>query len=292
MRRPRWAVVAEGTDGVAGHGGQDPEGTPVTSLPITARARRTRHRPTASAAGRDAASAAGRDAVRAIVPLALGVLPFATVLGVALSVEPVPAGAAVAATGVLYAGSAQLAAMTALGDGAGVLAAVAVATLLNARFLLYGAALAGRFAHQPAWFRWLGPAVIVDQTYAAATTVDPPGGPAFRRFWLTAASVLAGVYLSGVVVGIAIGSVIPAHPAWSMAVPCTLIALLAPRLVERRVWRVAGVAAVVALAARGLPAGLGIVLAIAIGMACAPRPASEHTDDAADDADDAEEVDR
>jgi predicted branched-subunit amino acid permease len=288
MRRPRWAVVAEGTDGVAGHGGQDPEGTPVTSLPVTARPEPARRRSTA-------VSAAGRDAVRAIVPLALGVLPFATVLGVALSVEPVPAGAAVAATGALYAGSAQLAAMTAFGDGAGVLAAVALATLLNARFLLYGAALAGRFANQPAWFRWLGPAVIVDQTYAATTTVDPQGGPVFRRFWLTAAGVLAGVYLSGVTVGIAIGAAIPPHPAWSMAVPCTFIALLAPRLAEHRTWRIAGVAALVALAARGLPAGLGIVLAIAVGMACAPRPTSEHTDDADDDAasaDDAEEVDR
>jgi predicted branched-subunit amino acid permease len=254
----------------------------VTSLPITARAEPTRRRSTAVAA-------AGRDAVRAIVPLALGVLPFGTLLGVALSVEPVPAGAAVAATGALYAGSAQLTAMTALGDGAGVLAAVALATLLNARFLLYGAALAGRFAQQPAWFRWLGPAVIVDQTYAAVTTVDPQGGPVFRRFWLTAAGVLGGVYLSGVTVGIAIGSVIPPHPAWSMAVPCTFIALLTPRLAERRTLRVAGVAAVVALAARGLPAGLGIVLAIAVGMACARRPASQHT---GDDATDPEEVDR
>ncbi|MFA9432542.1 AzlC family ABC transporter permease [Egicoccus sp. AB-alg2] len=214
-------------------------------------------------------------AARDILPVALAVLPFATVLGVALGALAVPAGPALVASGLVYAGSAQLAAMTALDEGVVLLGAVGVATLINARLLLYGAAMAGRFAGQPTWFRWLGPLVLVDQTYATASAGAPDEPSSFRRYWLTAGAVLGVIYLTGIGLGMGLGAVVPPHPALGMAVPCTFLALLAPKFTDPRARRVALVAAGVAVAGRALPAGLGIVLAIMVGVAAAPRHEKE-----------------
>ena len=53
-------------------------------------------------------------------------------------------------------------------------AVVGTALVVNARHLMYSAALAPTFQSQPRWFRWLGPYLLIDQLFAL-TTVRPEG---------------------------------------------------------------------------------------------------------------------
>jgi branched chain amino acid efflux pump len=54
---------------------------------------------------------------------------------------------------------------------------------VNARLLLYSAALGDRFRAQPAPFRWLAPHFIIDQTYLMADARPALAGRDFRRYW-------------------------------------------------------------------------------------------------------------
>ena len=83
----------------------------------------------------------------------------------------------------IYGGSAQLAAVTLLDRGLGLLAVVLTTAVVNARLLLYSAALGDRFRSQPRLFRWLAPHFIIDQTYLMALSRPTLEGTGFRRYW-------------------------------------------------------------------------------------------------------------
>src|SRR4051812_19144878 len=107
-----------------------------------------------------------RAALRDLAPVALGLAPFAVLIGVTGVRSGVGGGTGVLSSVALLGGSAQLTALTMLADGASPLAVVAAVALVNARFLLYAAALEPAFRDQPRWFRWLAPHFVVDPTYA------------------------------------------------------------------------------------------------------------------------------
>src|SRR3712207_2625048 len=104
-------------------------------------------------------------AVRDTIPVVVSVVPFALVVGAATAQVGVPLVPGLVATGLMFSGGAHYAALDLLASGAGVLTVLATIALVNARMLLYSAALEPRFRRQPIWFRWLGPGLIVDQTY-------------------------------------------------------------------------------------------------------------------------------
>ena len=76
-------------------------------------------------------------------------MPFGLFLGVTLTAYGEHPLAVLAGAAMVYGGNAQLATSTVLHAGAGVLAAVLAGVVVSARMLLYGAALADRFANQP-----------------------------------------------------------------------------------------------------------------------------------------------
>jgi predicted branched-subunit amino acid permease len=210
-----------------------------------------------------------RQAVRDILPVVVGLVPFAAVIGVTIARSSVvPAWAGLLATPLLYAGSAQLAALSLLDGGSGLTTVLLTVAIVNGRLSLYGAALEPRFRGQPAWFRWLAPHTLVDQTYALASACPDLLEPArFRRYWLTAGIVLGVVWTGVIALVVLAGPVVPTDPALGFAATAVFVGLLAPRLRARAARRPAVVAAVVALAASPLPSGLGVLLAAAAGVA-------------------------
>lgn len=226
-----------------------------------------------------------RRAARDILPLAAAVVPFGTVVGVTLEHAGLTGPAALTGTALLYAGSAQLATLSVLIAGGGPLGAVLAGAIVNSRMLLYSAGLSGRFRHQPTWFRWLAPLTTVEQTFALATEVDGLDQHGFRQYWVTIGAVLGGIWLAAVSVGMSLGSVLPDHNPMEVAAPATMVALLMPHVADRRMRRVALVAAVIAVAGRLLPGGTGLVVAIVIGLVVAGPSATTHSDDAASPAD-------
>jgi predicted branched-subunit amino acid permease len=208
-----------------------------------------------------------RAAVRDVAPIALSLLPFATILGVTIGHSTVvPTWVGLLSGPLLFAGSAQLAALTLLDSGAGPVAVVATVLVVNARLAMYGAALAPRFRDQPAWFRWLGPHYLVDQTYALVDARPALTGDGFRRYWLTAGAVLAVGWLTPMVAGALGGDLLPGRSALDFAAPAVLVALLVPRLRTRRARFPALLAAVVAVVASGLPYGLGVLAGAIVGL--------------------------
>jgi predicted branched-subunit amino acid permease len=208
-----------------------------------------------------------RAAARDMAPIALSLLPFAAILGVTIGrSEVVPTWLGLLSGLLLFAGSAQLATLTLLDSGAGPLAVVVTVLVVNARLTMYGAAIAPRFHGQPAWFRWFGPHYLVDQTYALVDARPTLTGEAFRRYWLTAGTVLAVGWLTPMAAGALGGDLVPGRSALDFAAPAVLVALLVPRLRTRRARRPALVAAIVAVAASGLPYGLGILAGAVVGL--------------------------
>jgi predicted branched-subunit amino acid permease len=123
--------------------------------------------------------------------------------------------------------------MSQLDNGATVLAAALAAVLVNARFVVYGAALAHRFSGQPAWFRRLGPWFVVDQTYALVADGAPESNDQFRRFYLGAAVFLFCVWSGSVAAGIIMGPVLPAWLPLEFVLPAMFVALVVPGLQRR-----------------------------------------------------------
>jgi predicted branched-subunit amino acid permease len=210
----------------------------------------------------------GRDGVVAMAPLVLAFAPFALVIGssVASLDDPV---AGWAGSWLIFGGSAHLAAVHGLLDGAPVLA-VLTGLLVQVRLLVYGASVAPRWREQPRWFRAVAPALLIDPTWALADRHDQPDRSLVeqRRFFLAAGLTLGVAWSAMIAAGAVIGDRLP-DVGLDLAAPLCLLALVGVRLRERRHRWAAISAAVVALVTSGWAAGTGMVVAIGAGCVAA-----------------------
>ncbi|GAA4904060.1 putative branched-subunit amino acid permease [Actinomycetospora succinea] len=209
-----------------------------------------------------------RTAVRDLAPVALGLVPFALLIGVTGARSAAGGGTAVLSSVLLLGGSAQMTALTLLAGGAASGAVIATVAVVNARFLLYSAALEPHFRDQPTWFRWLAPHFVVDPTYAMVSRrLDALADPAaFRRYWLVGGGGLALAWIAMTAAGALLAPVLPASAALTVAAPAMFLAMLVPQLKQRTGRRAAAVAGVVAAVAATLPHGLGLLAAIVTGV--------------------------
>jgi predicted branched-subunit amino acid permease len=216
---------------------------------------------------RQAAAAGARD----IAPLLVSLVPFGLAIGVAVAASPLDDAVGWATGPLLFSGASQLTAIDLLGSGAGAVTVVATVLVLNARFALYGAALAPRFAGQPAWFRRLAPYFVVDPL--VATVSDPPPDGEGRDWWrwhyLGAAAALFVTWVGAITVGMATGPGL--DEAWGLdfAAPLCLVALLARRLRDRDAVTAAGVGAAAAMLVYVVPAGIAVLVAMVAGTSVA-----------------------
>jgi 4-azaleucine resistance transporter AzlC len=208
-----------------------------------------------------------RAGVRAGLPLALTPLLFGAGFGV-LAVEAgfgVPAAVAMSAT--TFAGSAQFAAATILGDGGGAAAAIVAALLLNARYVPLSLAVASIFPGRRRR-RLLESQLIVDESWALAGR-----GGRFEYGVLVGVGILLyPLWILGTLLGTVAGDLLdPAAIGLDAAFPALFLALLAPYLRTRRALLTAVVAGAITLVLLPLtPPGTPIVaasLAALIGLA-------------------------
>ena len=212
-----------------------------------------------------------REGVRDVLPVLLAITPFGLVTGVAAIEAGLARAPAVAMSYVVFAGTAQLAALQLIAAGSPAVVVLATAALLNARFALYSAALAPHLRPAPWPLRaWIA-GTITDQSMAL-------GSQRFGRFperggrvgYLTGVSSLVWlVWTSAATVGVLAGAALPPEASLEFAVPLVFLALWVGAL--RRgtppVWAAAATAALVAVAARALPLNVGLLLAAFAGIA-------------------------
>lgn len=209
-----------------------------------------------------------RAGLRDMVPLALAVTPQGLTLGVAMSQLPTDRRTAWATSALMYSASAQLAMLTTYAGGAAA-AAVVVALVVNARLLLYSAALAPHWRGRPLWWRLLAGALIIDPSFVhAQDRLARPGSARGRaRHHLAGALLLFGWWQVVTGVGVLAPSVVPDLGFLSAAAPLCFVAMLATGVKDRRAAVAAGTALAASVALAGLPLGAGLGLAIVLGLA-------------------------
>jgi 4-azaleucine resistance transporter AzlC len=220
------------------------------------------------AGGRPLALAVMR-AARAIDPIlrqALAIALAVGALGLSFGVLCADTGLglpmAVALSTLVFAGSAQLAAVGVVADGGTALAAVAAGLLLNARSVAFGVALApilgGRLGR-----RLADSHLLIDESAALAAAQSDPADA--RRAFRTAGLAVLVLWNAGTVAGwLLTGSIDVEAIGLDVVIPAVFVALLAPRMGDgpSRVTALAGAAIALALTPVA-PAGLPILLAAA-----------------------------
>jgi predicted branched-subunit amino acid permease len=205
-------------------------------------------------------SAGFRAGVRAGAPFAAAGGLLAASFGVLATDVGMPGWTAVVMSAIVFAGSAQIAALTILGAGGGLGSAIGAAALMNSRFLPMGIAIGPSLPGGPAKRAAQGQAVV-DASWAIAS--DGEGG--FDRMLLFGSSAIQYTTwvlgtAAGVIGGDALGD--PEALGLDALYPAFFVALL---IAEARSGRALGVAAAGAVIAFALipvaPPGVPVLVA-------------------------------
>jgi len=207
-----------------------------------------------------------RQGVIDALPLFVPAIPFGLVIGLAIADSGMNPFVGWSSSWIVFAGAAQLTLITLLGSGAALVAAVGTALVVNARHLMYSAALAPTFQRQPLWFRRLGPYLLIDQVFALVAVRPEEEPDRFRTYYLAVAFTFWSLWLVVTALGIVIGPVIPEEWNLEFAVPILFIGLLIlgidrwPKVVA------AVVGAATTYLAAGLPNRTGLLVGAAVGI--------------------------
>ena len=205
-----------------------------------------------------------RDGARAAAPLAVAVFAFGVSFGLLARTQGWGWVAPIAMSATTFAGSAQFAAISVLGAGGTIAAAVASALLLNARYGPIGVSVAP-YLSGSTWSRFLHAQMIVDESWAIAAEGH---GRYNARMLVGAGLTLYLAWIGGTAIGAVGGEVLgdPESLGLDAAFPALFLALLVPQVRDRRSLAAALLGAVIALALTPfVPPGVPIVAA---GAAC------------------------
>src|SRR5579863_3760229 len=222
--------------------------------------------------------------IKDILPILLGVVPFALIYGVAARSAGIPAIAAQAMSFIVFAGSAQFVTVQLISAGTPVAIIILTACLLNLRHALYSASLAPYLKRLPLRLQMLLAYLLTDEAYAVTIThyrqpdvgarfiapeaqIIAPGHAPKHWYFFGAGLMLWSIWQLGTAIGILLGANVPASWSLDFTLPLTFIALVVPALKTRAEWAAAGTAGVVAVLAVGLPLNLGLIVATLTGMA-------------------------
>jgi predicted branched-subunit amino acid permease len=214
---------------------------------------------------------------REISPVLIGTLPFGFVAGVAARAAGLSAIEGLALSILSFSGIAQLIVSQLIAAQAPVVVCIAAAAVVSLRFIMYSASLSPYLAHLSLRWRLLLSFLMTDQSFAMTVRRhgEAPLGAQAHWYFLGHAVTLFTSWQLSVAFGILAGAQVPARWSLDFAVVLTFIALLVPTLRKRADLAAAGIAALVALLAAGLPFRLALVVAslagIAAGMAVERR---------------------
>jgi len=205
--------------------------------------------------------------LRAFAPLSMSILPFGMVCGAAASTAGMTSAQALAMSWVIFAGSAQIAATQLYAGGAPLLVILATATIINLRFLMYGASLAPHFGTLDRRRQALIAYLLTDQAYAltvvrCAQTTDRRN---LHWFYFGLAGATWLCWQIATIVGVLLGSLVPANWSLDFIVPLTFIAMLVPLLADRAM-ALAAVVGGTASVLLVLPLRLNLIAAALIGV--------------------------
>lgn len=210
-----------------------------------------------------------RDGARAGLPYAGASGVLALSFGVVATDLGFPALAAVVMSAVVFAGSAQFAAVGILAAGGGIGAAVAAAALMNSRFVPMGFAL-GPSLHGSRLRRALEGQVTVDSSWAMSARGD---GRFDRSYLFGHTAVQYVAWVAGTLAGVLAPTLDARALGLDAVFPAFFLGILASELRDRRRLGVAGAGALIALALVPLaPPGVPVLVASSAALVGLRRP--------------------
>jgi 4-azaleucine resistance transporter AzlC len=204
--------------------------------------------------------AAFRAGFRAAIPYAIAGGLVAASFGVVAEEAGFSGLAAVVMSAIVFAGSAQFAAVAIIAQGGAVGAAITAAALVNARFLPMGVALAPSLPGGPVK-RALQGQPVIDASWAMAMDAD---GNFDRWYLFGATSVQYLAWVAGTVLGVVGGDLLgdPRDLGIDAVYPAFFAALLIGELRDGRAMGVAALGALIALALVPIaPVGVPVLVA-------------------------------
>jgi predicted branched-subunit amino acid permease len=191
----------------------------------------------------DLVRSARRAALRAAGVIVASYIPFGIAAGAAMGATSVDPLVSILSSPIIFAGAAQIAAVQLLHIGAALGIVVLTVAVINARHLLYSAALGPHLAEWTLGQRMGAAFLLADPVYAlAAARFDVP-------------------------IGIVVGGFIPEWVPFELAIPLTFLLLTLPLIKNRAGLVAAAVAGIVALVAHALPLGIGLMVGAVVGVA-------------------------
>jgi predicted branched-subunit amino acid permease len=227
----------------------------------------------AQAFGTDVDKRAFHEGLRVFMPMIPGVFAWGLVTGMAMVKIGLTVWQALGMTFLVYAGSAQLAALPLIIAGIPLWVVFVTALTVNLRFVIFSAALAPHFTHLP-WYKRLYCGYFnADVTMALFPRRFPPetiGQTEGKVSYFT--GICYSNWLTwqvGSVLGILLASWIPESWGVGFAGTLALLAITIPLTMNSAALAGVVVAATVSVAASALPYRLGLLVGVISGMAAA-----------------------
>ena len=204
------------------------------------------------------------------LPMLLGAAPFGIIFGTLAVPSGLSPFGALAMSLFVFAGSSQFIALNLLAGGAALPVILLTTFVVNLRHALYSATLLPHVAGLRQ--RWRIPLAfwLTDETFAVVQLryAAPDLSPHKHWYYLGSCLAMYGNWFLCTLVGVVLGRSIPGleHLGLEFAMAATFTGIVVPMLRNLPMLGAALAAAAVALAARGLPYKLGLVLAALAGV--------------------------
>jgi predicted branched-subunit amino acid permease len=202
------------------------------------------------------------------LPSLFGIGAWGIVVGVAMVKSGLTVVQASAMTLIVFAGSAQLAALPLIAAHAPIWVIFATALVVNLRFVIFSALLGPHFSYLPLRQRFVLGYISGDVTIALflqryPTATREPGKLSFLK-GLMVPNWYA--WQLGSLFGIFLGSAVPAEWQLGFAGTLAILCIMVPLVINSAALCGVLVAAVVGVLAHELPYKLGLLLAVLVGM--------------------------
>jgi predicted branched-subunit amino acid permease len=212
------------------------------------------------------------EGVRDQLSVALGISAWGLMTGVAMVKSGMSALEAVLMTLIVYAGSAQLAAVPMIAAGAPLWVILVAAFCVNLRFVVFSAHLRPYLMHLPRWERLATGYVTGDLSYVFFARRYPHAGRTAEElaqqqaFLMGNCAVNYGAWMGMSLLGVALANAIPTEWGLGFAGILALLGVLCSLATSRLRMVSATVAGAAAVVAWALPLKLNILVAIACAV--------------------------
>ncbi|MGI9648301.1 MAG: AzlC family ABC transporter permease [Acidimicrobiia bacterium] len=208
------------------------------------------------------------DGMRAVAPLLIGVAPFGLILGVTAAGSEIGGRLGYATSLIIFAGAAQLATVQLIDAGSAAAVVIATTLVINARHLMYSAALAPHFRDFPARWRLGLPYILTDQAFVISITrFNEDTTPEYKRWFYTGGAMsLFVTWQVTTATGVILGASVPESWSLDFAIPLVFLALLIPALRDRPAAVAAVVGGAVAVLAHDVQYNLGLMIGALAGI--------------------------